>query len=60
VLDQLGEADWELPSGCVGWTVKDLVARVTSNQKEMVEPTPPPAEPIDHLNRPPGIGVVHG
>ena len=46
VRDQLTDADWDKPSACAGWTVKDVFAHVTSNQKEMVDPTPPPAEPL--------------
>lgn len=46
VLDGLADADWDLPSACAGWTVKDLVAHVTSNQKEVADPTPPPSEPM--------------
>lgn len=46
VLDGLSPEDWDRPSACAGWTVKDLVAHVTSNQKEVADPTPPPAEPM--------------
>lgn len=49
VLDGLSPEDWELPSACSGWTVKDLVAHVTSNQKEVADPTPPPAEPLPSM-----------
>lgn len=45
VLDGLTPDDWDRPSACSGWTVKDLVAHVTSTQKEVADPTPPPAEP---------------
>jgi len=45
VFAGLGEADWQLASACAGWRVQDLLAHVTSNFKEMVEPTPPPADP---------------
>jgi uncharacterized protein (TIGR03083 family) len=47
VLTSLSDDEWMLPSGCQGWTVKDLVAHMSSNFKEVVEPTPPPPEPID-------------
>jgi uncharacterized protein (TIGR03083 family) len=47
VLHSLTDAEWSLPSGCDGWTVKDLVAHMSSNFKEVVEPSPPPPEPID-------------
>jgi uncharacterized protein (TIGR03083 family) len=47
VITGLTDAEWAMPSGCQGWTVKDLVAHMGSNFKEVVEPSPPPAEPID-------------
>ena len=46
VLDGLSADDWNLPSACDGWTVKDMLAHVTSNQKEFVDPTPPPTDPM--------------
>jgi uncharacterized protein (TIGR03083 family) len=47
VLSSLTADEWSLPSGCQGWTVKDLVAHMSSNFKEVVEPSPPPPEPIN-------------
>lgn len=47
VLRSLTEAEWSAPSGCAGWTVKDLVAHIASNYKETVEPSPPPPEPVN-------------
>ncbi|MEP7114513.1 MAG: maleylpyruvate isomerase N-terminal domain-containing protein, partial [Ilumatobacteraceae bacterium] len=47
VLTSLTDDEWSAPSGCQGWTVKDLVAHMSSNFKEVVEPSPPPAEPLD-------------
>lgn len=46
VLTGLSPHDWSKPSACEGWRVQDLLAHVTSNQKEFVDPTPPPAEPV--------------
>lgn len=46
VITTLTDAEWAKPSGCAGWTVRDLVAHMSSNYKETVDPTPPPAEPI--------------
>lgn len=34
LLHDLDEADWERPSGCVGWTVRDVVAHVTGAADE--------------------------
>ena len=45
LLTGLSEDDWAKPSACEGWRVQDLLAHVTSNQKEFVDPTPPPDEP---------------
>lgn len=47
VITSLSDDEWAMPSGCVGWTVKDLVAHMSSNYKEVVEPSPPPEEPLD-------------
>ena len=47
VITTLTDEEWARPSGCVGWTVKDLVAHMSSNYKEMVEPSPPPPEPVN-------------
>jgi uncharacterized protein (TIGR03083 family) len=45
VLTGLSDEDWSRPSACEGWRVQDVLAHVTSNQKEFVDPTPPPDEP---------------
>ena len=47
VVASLTDDEWSMPSGCQGWTVKDLVAHMSSNFKEVVEPSPPPPEPVD-------------
>ncbi len=46
VLITLTDEEWQLPSGCTGWRVVDLAAHMSSNYREIVEPSPPPAEPI--------------
>jgi len=46
VIATLTPDEWASPSGCAGWTVKDLVAHMSSNYAETVEPSPPPPEPI--------------
>ncbi len=45
VFSSLAADDWAKPSACAGWRVQDVLAHVTSNQKEFVDPTPAPAEP---------------
>ena len=47
VVSSLTDDEWERPSGCAGWSVKDLVAHMSSNYKEVVDPSPPPDEPLD-------------
>lgn len=51
VVTHLAEDDWSKPSACPGWTVKDLVAHIGSNLKEVVEPSrsDDPATPPAHL-----------
>jgi uncharacterized protein (TIGR03083 family) len=46
VLSTLSDDDWSKPSACEGWRVQDLLAHVTSNQKEFVDPTPPSDDPV--------------
>jgi uncharacterized protein (TIGR03083 family) len=46
VFTSLATDDWAKPSACAGWRVQDVLAHVTSNQKEFVDPTPAPAEPM--------------
>ncbi len=47
VITTLTEEEWARPSGCTGWSVRDLVAHMSSNYKETVEPSPPPSEPLN-------------
>ena len=47
VITSLGDDEWGRQSGCEGWTVKDLLAHMSSNYHEVVSPSPPPAEPIN-------------
>ena len=47
VITTLTDEEWAMPSGCAGWSVKDLVAHMSSNYKEICEPSPPPPEPVD-------------
>jgi uncharacterized protein (TIGR03083 family) len=46
VITSLTDDEWVMQSGCEAWTVKELVAHMSSNYKEICEPSPPPAEPI--------------
>lgn len=47
VLVTITDEEATRPSGCTGWSVKDLVAHMSSNFKEVCEPSPPPAEPVE-------------
>ena len=47
VITTLTEEEWSRPSGCIGWSVRDLVAHMSSNYKETVDPSPAPDEPIN-------------
>ncbi len=47
VVSSLTDDEWAMPSGCAGWSVKDLVAHMSSNFKEVCEPSPPPPEPVN-------------
>lgn len=42
IASGLSADQWSAPSGCEGWRVQDVFAHVTSNMKEIVEPSPPP------------------
>jgi uncharacterized protein (TIGR03083 family) len=42
VLSALTDADWSASSACEGWRVQDVFAHVTSNLKEVADPSPPP------------------
>jgi Mycothiol maleylpyruvate isomerase N-terminal domain len=49
VFESLTDEEWVMQSACAGWRVQEVLAHVTSNFKEMVEPTTPPADqpPVD-------------
>jgi uncharacterized protein (TIGR03083 family) len=45
LLVKLDDDAWQLPSGCEGWRVQDVIAHMSSNMKETADPSPPPEEP---------------
>ena len=45
VFASLSGEEWEAPSACAGWRVQEVAAHISSNLKEMIEPSPPPDEP---------------
>ncbi|MEE2768945.1 MAG: maleylpyruvate isomerase N-terminal domain-containing protein [Actinomycetota bacterium] len=40
-LDGVTDDEWLDDSACAGWRVKDVLAHITSNLKEIADPTPP-------------------
>lgn len=46
VIVTLTPEEWAAQSRCQGWRVQDLVAHMSSNYKEIVDPSPPPPEPL--------------
>jgi uncharacterized protein (TIGR03083 family) len=53
VLAALTADQWSLDSACAGWRVQDVLGHVTSNFKEMVEPSSLPEQPTAE-----GVAVV--
>lgn len=52
---QLTEKDWDLPSECPGWAVKDLVSHMIGTERSLMgEPAPPEAPPAEHVRNPVG------
>lgn len=49
LVTTLGPEDWSAESLCEGWRVQDVFAHMSSNMKETVDPTPPPAEGAPEL-----------
>ena len=48
VANSLTESEFLMPSGCAGWSVKDLVAHASSNFQVMAEPpTPSESSPLE-------------
>lgn len=52
---QLNDKEWDLPSECPGWTVKDLVSHMVGTERSLLgDPPPPDAPPADHVRNPTG------
>lgn len=49
LLVKLSDDDWHAASGCEGWRVQEVVAHMSSNMKETVDPSPPPEEPVPEM-----------
>jgi hypothetical protein len=44
-VDRLGERDWERPSGCAGWLVRDLVCHLVIDAQDVLITLVTPGEP---------------
>jgi len=58
LLDGLEPAEWELPSECPGWTVRDVVAHMVGTERSLLgdpEPQRPSPAPA-HVRNPVGAG----
>lgn len=49
VFSGLDAPEWSAPSACAGWRVQEVAAHISSNLKEIIEPSPPPDEPPPQL-----------
>jgi uncharacterized protein (TIGR03083 family) len=56
VLETLTDAEWNTPSACAGWRVRDVVAHIAANAREAIDPLPgspddpPPATVRERLH----------
>jgi uncharacterized protein (TIGR03083 family) len=49
--DILDEVDWELPSECPGWTVRDVLSHMVGTERSLLgESGPDPIEGLDHVH----------
>ncbi|HLX88533.1 MAG TPA: maleylpyruvate isomerase family mycothiol-dependent enzyme [Acidimicrobiales bacterium] len=54
--DELGTGEWDLPSECPGWTVRDLVSHMIGTERSLLGESAPPAPPTQapHVRNPVG------
>ncbi len=51
----LGPEDWDRPTSCPGWTVRDQLSHVVGTESALLgRPAPPPAPPLAHVRNPLG------
>lgn len=51
----LAPEEWEMPSECPGWAVKDLLAHMVGTERSLSgDPAPPDPGPADHVHNPLG------
>lgn len=52
---QLGAGDWDLPSECPGWTVRDVLAHIVGTERSLLgEPAPSDPVTAEHVHNPVG------
>lgn len=44
LMPRISADEWSKPSGCAGWRVQDVLAHMSSNMKETVDPSPAPPD----------------
>jgi uncharacterized protein (TIGR03083 family) len=53
--DELAPDEWELPSECPGWSVRDLVSHMIGTERSLLgESAPPDPGPASHVHNPMG------
>jgi uncharacterized protein (TIGR03083 family) len=48
--DILDEVDWELPSECPGWTVRDVLSHMVGTERSLLGDTAPDPVPAPHVH----------
>lgn len=52
---ELGPGEWDLPSECPAWTVKDVLAHMVGTERSLLgEPAPQDPGPSEHVHNPVG------
>jgi uncharacterized protein (TIGR03083 family) len=44
--ERLAEPEWELATGCPGWTVRDVMAHMVGTERSLLGDAPPPPVPV--------------
>ncbi len=52
---ELEPSEWDLPSECPGWTVRDLLSHMVGTERSLLgDPSPPDPGPVAHVHNPVG------
>ena len=49
LVPRISADDWSKPSGCDGWRVQEVLAHMSSNMKEIADPSASPPEPMPDM-----------